>query len=433
MQEQEQQNVHGTEPTSGNTVVGLGVPPPRLRQWLKKAWLFVWPPGATVLHRAVVVAVAVGMLFSVSGAVILLSNVGGVRDAVVNDSNGENKPWWPFSHGNGDANNQQEEDDGEPADEENNDNSNVGLGGSGSNGGLNNGNGGQSGGNGGSSGNGGGSNGGGSPPPPPPSPGECPPFPAFPDENCTGWQHTGVALSESGCPQELTVPNATYDGCLFAGHVLVMADNITITRSRVEGRVTSVWTEEFGDSLRGLTLTDVEIDGMGNWDFNQAAIGNSDYICIRCHVHSTGRGANIENNVLIQDSYLHGWVTQDGDHETGIGSNGGSGNRIIHNNVVCDSGGCSAALSLYGDFAPITDWLVEKNLFNTNGSYCTYAGSVSGKPFPNATHVRYIDNRFGKKYNPGCGLFGPVISWAFNTGNVWSGNAWADGSGEVNP
>lgn len=269
-------------------------------------------------------------------------------------------------------------------------------------------------------------------PTPPPSGGggDCA-FPNFPNADCTGWQHTGVTLHTSGCPTTITTDNATYDSCRFTGALIVQASNVTIKRSRIEGRVVSTTPN---GSLSNLTLTDVEIDGGGVWDFNQAAIGNSDYTCIRCHIHSTGRGANLEDNVLIQDSYLHGWVTQADDHETAIGSNGGSGNKIIHNNVVCDSNGCSAALSLYGDFSPVNDVLVEKNLFSTSsGGFCIYGGSVSGKPYPNATNVRFIDNRFSKKYNPQCGVYGAATSWKQNNGNVWSGNVWSDGSGSVNP
>lgn len=265
--------------------------------------------------------------------------------------------------------------------------------------------------------------------PPPSQSGNCPPFPDFPDEKCTGWKHTGVTLATQNCPTTINTNGATYDSCLFKGTVLINASNVTIKRSRIEGRVQAL----SGSDLRGLQLIDVEIDGMGRHDHNQAALGNSNYNCTRCHVHSTGRGANMTNNAQIEDSYLHGWVTQGDDHETAIGSNGGSGNKVIHNNAICDSGGCSAALSFYGDFAPVNDILVEKNLFNTKGSYCTYAGSVSGKPHPKGTNIRYIDNHFGKLYNPRCGFYGAVDSWASGSGNVWSGNVWADGSGPVNP
>jgi hypothetical protein len=256
--------------------------------------------------------------------------------------------------------------------------------------------------------------------------GPCPGFPAFPDQSCTGWRHTGVSLRT--CPTTITDHGSTWDGCRFPGGVTIQARDVTITRSLIDGLV------EPHDSLMNLTLIDVEIDGAGQPDpHGEAAIGNGDYTCVRCHIHSAGRGANLDRNVRIEDSYLHGFVYTDGVHQTAIGSNGGSGFTIIHNNLECSTDGCSAALALYGDFFPIEDVLIQRNLFNTTGSYCTYAGSVDGKPFPVGTGIRYLDNRFGTTYHPQCGIYGPVISWGQHQGNVWQGNQWQDGSGPVDP
>jgi hypothetical protein len=254
----------------------------------------------------------------------------------------------------------------------------------------------------------------------------CDPFPGFPDESCTGWRHTGVELRD--CPTTVDEDGARLDGCRFPGGVTILARDVTITRSLVHGLV------EPHDSLQGLTLVDVEIDGSGQpAPHGEAAIGNGDYTCVRCHIHSSGRGANLDRNVHIEDSYLHGFVFTDGVHQTAIGSNGGSGFTIVHNNLECSSGGCSAALALYGDFLPVEDVLVQHNLFNTTGGFCTYAGSVEGKPYPVGTAIRYLDNRFGKKYSPDCGEYGTVISWGEHDGNVWQGNQWQDGSGAVVP
>lgn len=261
------------------------------------------------------------------------------------------------------------------------------------------------------------------------SDGPCGAFPLFPDETCTGWQHTGVTLQE--CPTEVTESGVTLDGCRFVGGLKISAADVTITRSRIEGLV------QPRDSLQNLTLVDVEIDGTGRVDpasqDGQLAIGSSDYTCIRCHIHGTGRGANLTHNVRIEDSYLHGFPYMNGKHMTAIGSNGGANHVIRHNNLECDVSGCSAALSFYGDFAQVEDVLVENNLLNTTGSYCTYAGSVESKEYPVGTNIRYLNNRFGKKFMPDCGRYGPVSSWSSGNGNVWEGNAWADGSGPVGP
>ncbi|HYH75045.1 MAG TPA: hypothetical protein VD735_03715, partial [Candidatus Saccharimonadales bacterium] len=252
------------------------------------------------------------------------------------------------------------------------------------------------------------------------------------------YEHTGVTLRS--CSTTLDTDNAVYDGCLFSGGLLVTAANVTVKRSKIEGIVGALNYGPYTNNLRGLTLTDVEIDGSAyNDPHGQAAIGLDNYTCIRCDVHHTGRGANFRNNVRIEDSYFHDFKYVSGAHQSGIGSNGGSGSRIIHNNIQCNGvggSGCSGALVMYGDFDPIDDVLVERNLLNTDGSYCTYAGSTgtaSGKAYPHGTNVRYVDNRFGKKYYNTCGDNGPAAAWEYNSGNVWSGNTWLDGSGAITP
>ena len=140
----------------------------------------------------------------------------------------------------------------------------------------------------------------------------------------------------------------------------------------------------------------------------------------------------MERNVTIRDSYLHGWVYTEGAHQTAVGSNGGGNFTVVHNNLECQSKGCSAALSLYGDFEPINGALIENNLFNTDGGYCTYGGSTSAKPYPIGKNIRYVNNVFGKKFGPKCGYYGPVATFEMHEGNQWTGNRWQDG-GNVKP
>jgi hypothetical protein len=262
----------------------------------------------------------------------------------------------------------------------------------------------------------------------PPITSACPPFPAFPDSNCTGYKHTGVTLHT--CSVRITTANSTYDSCLFPDTLTIAAKGVTVKRSLVQGRVEGV-----NSSLQGATLIDVEIDGGGNPDHNQSAITETNYTCIRCDIHSTGHGAHGALNVTIRDSYIHDFVYSAGAHQTAFGSNGGSHFVLVHNNLQCNSNGegCSSALSFYGDDSQVNDVLVQNNLFNTDGSYCTYAGSVASKAYPHGVNVRYVDNRFGKKFHSRCGSYGPVTSWEQGSSNVWQGNAWQDGSGPVLP
>ncbi len=264
----------------------------------------------------------------------------------------------------------------------------------------------------------------------------CGNYPSVPNQGCTGWEHTGVTLHACSLP----LTNASYDSCLFTGEVNVSAANITVTRSKIVGIVNYRSSDD--GSLRGLWLTDVEIDSSG---WTDAAIGNNDYTCIRCDVHGGKRGASLGSNVTLQDSYFHGWYSNPGDHITGASGHGGSNNIVKHNNISCDivndaSGyACSAALSVYGDDAPGNDnWLITNNLFNSGSSYCVQIVGTPSKPYPN-TNITFTDNKFGKvgaqywsKSDSLCSEFGPITGWTSGSGNVWSGNVDSNGN-TVNP
>ena len=261
-------------------------------------------------------------------------------------------------------------------------------------------------------------------------PSACPPFPAFPDENCTGYKHTGVKLKN--CNGDIRKNGAVLDSCFFPQDLKIVAKNVTVKRSHVKGSVYASYMTDW--DFQGLTMIDVEIEDTGNTSPDRAAIGGPNFTCIRCHVHNTGTGISMGGNVTIRDSYAHDFTYTDGAHQAAAGANGGANLTLIHNNLECsrhnvsaDKQGCSSALSLY-DEPTIKNVLVEKNLFNTAGGYCTYGGG------PNGTNIRYIDNRFGTKFYKSCGSYGPVAAWhKGNSGNVWRGNAWQGTNKVLNP
>jgi hypothetical protein len=269
----------------------------------------------------------------------------------------------------------------------------------------------------------------------PPGPGECPAFPGFPDASCTGWQHTGVTLTE--CSEgdgdqdgHLTIANRTYDGCVFPRGVVVQAAGIIINRSRIVG-VVRVHDSLNGD-YRGAKLTDVEIDGGANPSPDFAAISaGSNISCVRCHIHGTATGFHLGDNNVLRDSYIHDFVDT-GSHGAAAGTGQGAGDNTIveHNNLQCSrtngAAHCSSALSLY-DEPTLNNVLVQFNLFNSVSGYGMYGGG------PQGTNIRILDNVFGQKYYPTCGLFGPVAAfYVGNAGNIWSGNKYENGS-VVNP
>lgn len=268
-------------------------------------------------------------------------------------------------------------------------------------------------------------------PAPPPPITVCPPFPAFPDANCTGYQHTGVTLkvcheldgSDDGHLERTQV----FDGCLFEGSqsfIRIQAANIVIRNSLIRGAIATHWS--MNQDYKNLFVVDTEITTAVE---NNAPIGDGkNYTCMRCHVHHASTGLGGGSGVTIVDSYVHDMTYTTGAHQAAIGMNNGLNIRIIHNHLDCfrwnvppGPQGCSAALSLY-DEGPLDGVLVQNNLFNAAGEYCAYSGGPTGK------NVRFIDNRFGRKYHPRCGNSGPLHSWyPNNVGYFWSGNTYTDG------
>ena len=80
--------------------------------------------------------------------------------------------------------------------------------------------------------------------------GSCPAFPSFPDASCTGVP-SGTSLVASG-DITTTSNGQTIDAKLVNGDIVLDHDNVTITNSRIKGRV---WAH----GHRGLTLSNVDI------------------------------------------------------------------------------------------------------------------------------------------------------------------------------
>ncbi len=144
-------------------------------------------------------------------------------------------------------------------------------------------------------------------------------------------------------------------------------------------------------------------------------------------------------------------------HYNAIGGNGmeaGSWN-IEHNYASCGdwSGtstgspptgdtGCSAAIGFYGDFSPVRNITIHRNLIRSSyvvsggqefrqSAYCLNPGYYVGKPYPNPTNMTVTDNIFHRSLSGKCGIFGPTNSLnkvGLGATNVWSGNRYTDGT-----
>jgi hypothetical protein len=249
---------------------------------------------------------------------------------------------------------------------------------------------------------------------------------AWPDATNTGVP-AGTVLHS--CPTTITA-SGTYDACLFAGDVSIRASNVTIKNSQINGSVDA--QSGLAGQQSGLVIMDSTINcncmSVGPTD-TPTAIQESNYTLLRVNLYNSGHGAAVKNNVTIQDSYIHGLGGNTDAHKDGIFVGDGTNVVIRHNSIECNDGpvaGCTSAIGLLSDFGVISNFTIDHNLLNTNGSYCFYGGGGPQKPYaPN--HITFTNNHFGRKDNLQCGFFGPVTYFDINApGNVWSGNVWDD-------
>jgi len=253
----------------------------------------------------------------------------------------------------------------------------------------------------------------------------------WPDATSTGVP-IGTNLRKSGLIT-VTVAGTVIDSVQCPG-IVVKANNVTIRRSLIQGSGDGVALIDTGDTSNGIytgiLVEDCEFDGQNSGI--QRGIGMQGFTLLRCNVHGVMQGVVMNKDIVVQDCWIHDPNYASTTHKEAVLSNGGNNFTITHNNLHYDqSSTVSAAVSLFGDFAAISNVTVTNNLLN-GGGYEIYAGTEAGKAFPTASNVVVTGNTFGTKYGPLGGWAGFAADWAAGNGNSWSGNV-TDTGAEVNP
>jgi hypothetical protein len=193
-----------------------------------------------------------------------------------------------------------------------------------------------------------------------------------------------------------------------------------------------------------LVLTDDEVNAPTN-SVRSSVVGTNFYLW-RVNVHNGAQAAiQCAGYCAVHDSWTHDLYRSGATHYDGVLSNGTAGHPLVidHDSLGCffyasasgATGACSADVGLFGDFSAISYVSVTRTLLlastPVNGpsvGYCLYGGSEPSKPYPIATNVVVTNNVFKRGGSGKCGDYGPVADWQYNTGDVWSGNVWDDGS-----
>ena len=240
----------------------------------------------------------------------------------------------------------------------------------------------------------------------------------FPDATNTGWQPTGVVLktvpgevsSGTGWSWDardsmirVTGTGAVLDGLDVNGSIAVLADNVTIKRSRiVSGDYYPI--RYFDNDNTGLLIEDTEIAGTSPDVTSSVAFAN--YTARRVNMHGAADGFKADSNVLIEDSYVHDLGIGADTHNDGLQSTGGSGVTFRHSTCII-SDGSNACFQLGDD---VSDILVTDSLLDGGGWVINMGDSGTNRVFTN--------NRFGHS-----AAYGPIGSGGSYT---WSGNVWDD-------
>jgi len=247
----------------------------------------------------------------------------------------------------------------------------------------------------------------------------------------------GTTLTAYTGPCTITTANTVIDARTVNCSLIIRTTGVQITRSRVNGSVSN-GTETNTSFL----IADSEIVASPN----TTSVGEVNFVVVRSELRGGNRGGNCYSACTIRDSWIHGQRITGETHASGLRA--GMDTTYVHNTIGCDvadtsqQGGCSASLTMYPDFSPVTRVLIEGNLIMpTPGYYCAYGGATTGKPYSgdpaNATYIRFLGNTFARGPSGHCGGprdGGPITSYAPNrTGNQWSGNVWDTDGAPVNP
>lgn len=127
----------------------------------------------------------------------------------------------------------------------------------------------------------------------------------------------------------------------------------------------------------------------------------------------------------VHDNYIHNLSQFVGAHTQDIYVHTGPNQvKIEHNTLINDSPQDQATAAVYiaPDDGHQNDRILTKNLL-AGGAYTVYGGDST------ATNIVVTDNKFSTQVWPNSGYYGwAAYWWPGNSGNVWSGNTWADGS-----
>ncbi len=258
-----------------------------------------------------------------------------------------------------------------------------------------------------------------------------------------GWTETQILAGQSPLKHVVGDVTVTQAGAVISnewidGCIAVKASNVTIedvlihTPDKCKGgnqhSAGSAIDTGNGDggagSITNLQVVDTEIDGMDP-GVDSNAIGTDNFTCLRCNVHGRAKGAYIDTNVVIQDSYFHDNDTPGTDHLDDIFFDGGAGHITIEHNWISMKGSyVTAAVGMVNDY-PGSYATVDSNYLEGGAGADLVCGAASAKGVAYFHHIVVTNNAL----SPRNGYGGTDFTYAFDPsqpGNVWTNNYNSD-------
>lgn len=237
--------------------------------------------------------------------------------------------------------------------------------------------------------------------------------PVFPDASSTGVP-ADIDLEPSDS-LTITQPGEVVDGLHVTGTVTVEAPDVTIRNTRVvsDGR----YPVRVRSTATNTLIERVEVERPRGSGIGIFITGDGTTVR-HANVHSAEDGIRIQaDDVLIEDSYIHGLKGEDDGHHDAIQIRNGDNIMIRGNNLqpydASQDNPMNAAIqigSLVGD-DQISDLVVTGNLMN-GGNY-----TINGGGRQEVDSARYADNWFGRDYRHG--IVGNLQNSVWEDSNVW--------------
>lgn len=255
------------------------------------------------------------------------------------------------------------------------------------------------------------------------------------------WENDHIVISAKGA----TVSNLNIDGWveIDADHVTLNDINITNTGDWWGVGLYCQDKPARSKGCHGVTIENTSIGSPYATGPNRLAVAIKDVYgdavgtrIIRVNIYHSSTGIQISNGV-IEDSYIHnfGLNSADGDHLNGITVGGGDPRSLlIYHNTIFNNYAQTDAIALFQDFGPEENKTIADNLL-AGGGYVMYGGAADGCNGPPSafkcnpsSDIVVTGNEFSTMFYRSAGYYGPIANFnAKGSGNIWSGNKWADG------